>query len=88
MYCTIYQGCEQWDRKSHCFSTILPLQLPLEELDVFRNRQVGDLEFLDLADRVHNCRMVAVAEAFADLRQAEGGQLLGELHRHLARPGD
>jgi len=39
----------------------------------------------DLAYSMQHCRVVAPAEKLADLRQAFLGQLLGEVHRHLAR---
>src|SRR6266404_6947730 len=64
------------------------LQLALEQLHVLRNRKIGDLELLDLADGMHDRGVVTIAEALADLRQAQGGELLGEIHRDLARPGD
>ena len=54
-----------------CSRDLLALQLPLEQLDVFCNRQVGDLELLDLAHGMHDRGVVAVAEALADLRQAQ-----------------
>src|SRR5688500_10106712 len=64
----------------------LALQLTLEQLDVFCNRKIGDLELLDLADGMHDRGVVAVAEALADLRQAQGRELLGEIHRDLPGP--
>ena len=51
-------------------------------------RVVGDHQFLDLAHGMKNRRMIPPAEAPADFGQRSGGELLGEIHAHLARPHD
>ena len=45
-------------------------------------------QLLDLLDRVDHRRVVAPAEAAADVGQRLGRQLLRQIHRHLARTGD
>src|SRR4030095_7264538 len=65
----------------------LALQLALEQLYVLCNRKIGDLEFLDLANGMHDRGVVAVAEALADLRQAPRPELLCKIQSHLPWTG-
>src|SRR5215469_12031830 len=59
------------------------LQLPLQQIDFFRQRRVGVDEVFDLSHRMQNRGVVASAEAAADLRQRTQRERLGEVHRHL-----
>ena len=60
----------------------------VQQLDVFGESAVGAGQFFHLLYRVHDRRMVAPTEPAADLGQRTLRQMLGQLHRHLARPGD
>ena len=57
-------------------------------LERARELGVAGAQLVDLVDRVHDRRVVLVVELAADLRIGEVGQLLAEVHRHLAREGD
>src|SRR3954468_14861518 len=73
-----FAGMTRWSLAS-------AFQLAGEQADVRIELGVLGSELLDLADGVDHGRMVAAAEASADLRQRPRGQLLREVHRHLAR---
>ena len=62
------------------------LKEPLEQLDVLADSAVALAQSLDHADRVHHGRMVPPTEFAADFGQRAGGQLLGQIHRHLTWP--
>ena len=61
-------------------------QLLLQILDLVAKPRVTVELLVDLADRMQHRRMIAVAEAAANLGQRSRGQLLGEIHTDLARP--
>src|SRR6056297_916765 len=61
------------------------LERAAEKLEVFRDLAVLLLQFLDPAHTVHDGRVVPVPEATPDFGKTAGGQLLGEVHRHLSR---
>src|SRR6202035_2105294 len=65
----------------------LTLQHPAEQLDILGQRRVAGAQLLDLLDRVDHRGVVAAAEFAPDLGQGARGQLLGEVHRDLARAG-
>src|SRR5690606_4973518 len=62
------------------------LQHAPEKFDILGHLRVGPLQFLDLAHRMDDRRVVASAEAPADLGQAARGERFREIHRHLPRP--
>src|SRR6266550_2758856 len=64
------------------------LQLPLQELDLLRQRGVAVHQVLDLAHRVQHGGVVAASEAPPDLGQRPQRQRLGQKHGDLARPHD
>src|SRR5439155_19547640 len=64
------------------------LQLPLQELDLLRQRGVAVHQVLDLAHRVQYGGVVAASEAPPDLGQRPQRQRLGQKHGDLARPHD
>ncbi len=62
------------------------LQETAQKLQVIRKLAVAGHQFLDLADAVHDRRVVTPAKAPADLGLGPRRQLLGQIHRHLTRP--
>src|SRR5207302_8883491 len=63
------------------------LQHPAQQLDILGERRVGPRQLFDLAHRVHDGGVIAAAELAPDLRKGSHGQLLGQIHRDLARAG-
>jgi hypothetical protein len=63
-------------------------ELARQQADVGVELGVAGAQLLDLADGVDHRRVVAPAEAAADVGQRLGRQLLRQIHRDLARPGD
>ncbi len=59
-----------------------------QHLQILGDLAIVALQFLDPAHAVHDRGVIAPAKAAADLGQAAAGQLLGQIHRHLARPRD
>src|SRR5215469_16940819 len=53
------------------------LEHPPQQLDILRQRGIGALQLVDLADCMHDRRVVAAAKFPADLRQRTRRQLLG-----------
>src|SRR5260370_38058732 len=49
---------------------------------------VGPPQLFDLVDRMQHRGVVLAAELAADLRKRSGGELLDDIHRHLARKSD
>src|ERR1700730_13635225 len=66
----------------------LALEHPAQQLDVLRQRRIALDQLLDLFDRMDHGGVVAAAEFAPDFGQGARGQLLGEVHRDLARAGD
>ena len=63
-------------------------ELARQQADVRIELGVAGAELLDLADGVDHGRVIAPAEAAADVRKRFGRELLREVHRDLARAGD
>src|SRR5262245_40782643 len=64
----------------------LAAQLPLQLLDLILEPGIITHLLVDLAYRVQHRRVIAVAEATADLRQRPGREVLGQIHTDLPRP--
>ena len=60
----------------------------LEHVDLVIELGVALAFLSDLSHGVHDGRVVSAAEVGADFGEAVLGQLLGEVHGNLARPGD
>ncbi|MEA3057905.1 MAG: hypothetical protein QOF34_720, partial [Sphingomonadales bacterium] len=66
----------------------LAFELAHQQSDIRVELGIRRPQLLDLAHGVDHRRMIAPAEAPADIGQRLGRQLLGQLHRNLARAGD
>ena len=58
------EGADQYQR-----ALALPLQYPLQKLDILGKGEVQAAQFIDLADRMHDRCVVATAKLAADFRQ-------------------
>src|SRR5215204_1237799 len=80
---TLAKPCAE--RKAFARRSGLLLQHALQKLDLVAERGVVGKRLFDLAHRVQNGRVVAAAEAPADLRQGAQGQNLRQIHGDLPR---
>ncbi len=74
--------------KPGAFLSLFVPKLALERLEMRAHLGVGRAEVLDLADRAHHRRVIAVAEGATELGEAALEALLAEIHRDVTRERD